>query len=200
MKKSLRTLLNYSIAVIVSLCCVCLVLTIAVNSSGSIPSAPAPIQIFDTPLPIPTIIALTYSAARTQTAIVNPAPLSTAILVPSLENISTSIGTSTFTPTVTMLPTYTFSVSKLQTINALTTYYANPTSTMTPFIFPTDDGTLDDSSSGGVCLCSSDSYACKDFSTHKAAQACFDYCVSQGRGDIHRLDGNNDGNACESLP
>lgn len=31
-----------------------------------------------------------------------------------------------------------------------------------------------------------------------AAQACFNYCVAQGVGDIHGLDG--DGDACESLP
>jgi hypothetical protein len=52
----------------------------------------------------------------------------------------------------------------------------------------------------GVCSCSGDLYNCGDFGTHAAAQACFDYCMSVGAGDIHRLDGNNDGVACESLP
>jgi hypothetical protein len=51
-----------------------------------------------------------------------------------------------------------------------------------------------------VCDCSGDLYNCSSFSTHRAAQACFDYCVGQGRGDIHRLDRNNDGIVCESLP
>jgi micrococcal nuclease len=51
-----------------------------------------------------------------------------------------------------------------------------------------------------VCDCSGNIYNCSDFSTHAQAQACYDYCVSQGRGDIHRLDGDNDGVACESLP
>jgi hypothetical protein len=51
----------------------------------------------------------------------------------------------------------------------------------------------------GVCSCSGDTYNCSDFSSHASAQACFNYCVSIGRGDIHRLDGNNDGDACESL-
>jgi hypothetical protein len=51
-----------------------------------------------------------------------------------------------------------------------------------------------------VCSCSGDSYNCSSFSTHRQAQACFSYCISQGRGDIHRLDGDNDGVACESLP
>jgi len=51
-----------------------------------------------------------------------------------------------------------------------------------------------------VCDCSGNLYNCSDFSTHAQAQACYDYCVSQGRGDIHRLDGDNDSVACESLP
>lgn len=51
-----------------------------------------------------------------------------------------------------------------------------------------------------VCNCSGDLYNCSDFSTHAAAQACFNYCVGQGAGDIHGLDGDGDGDACESLP
>ena len=51
-----------------------------------------------------------------------------------------------------------------------------------------------------VCNCSGDTYNCSDFTTHAQAQACYDYCVSQGRGDIHCLDGDGNGIACESLP
>jgi endonuclease YncB( thermonuclease family) len=50
------------------------------------------------------------------------------------------------------------------------------------------------------CACSGNLYNCSDFSTQAEAQACFNYCKTQGRGDIHRLDGDNDGIACESLP
>jgi len=50
------------------------------------------------------------------------------------------------------------------------------------------------------CDCSSNRYNCGDFRTHAAAQACFQFCIDQGRGDIHRLDADNDGIACESLP
>lgn len=56
------------------------------------------------------------------------------------------------------------------------------------------------SSSSAVCSCSSNSLNCANFSTHSQAQSCFNYCIGQGRGDIHRLDGDNDGVACESLP
>lgn len=41
---------------------------------------------------------------------------------------------------------------------------------------------------------------CSDFSTHSAAQACYDYCNQQGYGDVFRLDGDSDWVACESLP
>lgn len=55
------------------------------------------------------------------------------------------------------------------------------------------------SSSG--CSCASNSYNCSDFSTHAAAQAVYDCCMTQAGSDIHRLDGSdNDGFACESLP
>jgi hypothetical protein len=51
-----------------------------------------------------------------------------------------------------------------------------------------------------VCDCSADVYNCRDFATHARAKACYDYCVSLGRGDVHRLHSDGDGNACESLP
>jgi hypothetical protein len=50
-----------------------------------------------------------------------------------------------------------------------------------------------------VCDCSYDHYNCADFPTHAAAQACYNYCLAQGKGDIHRLDSDKDGSACESL-
>ena len=46
--------------------------------------------------------------------------------------------------------------------------------------------------------CSSNVYNCDDFSTHEEAQLVFEYCGGIGN-DIHRLDGDEDGIACESL-
>jgi hypothetical protein len=40
-------------------------------------------------------------------------------------------------------------------------------------------------------------YDCSDFATHEEAQAFYE---SQGPGDPHRLDADNDGIACERLP
>lgn len=47
--------------------------------------------------------------------------------------------------------------------------------------------------------CSSDTYNCSDFSLQSEAQTAHDYCMSQVGSDIHKLDLDNDGSACESL-
>ena len=51
-----------------------------------------------------------------------------------------------------------------------------------------------------VCSCAGNIYNCSDFSTHTQAQACYEYCKALGKGDIHCLDRDNNGLACESLP
>ncbi len=48
-------------------------------------------------------------------------------------------------------------------------------------------------------ICSYNAYNCSDFSTHAEAQRVFDYCGGV-TNDIHRLDADKDGLACESLP
>lgn len=48
-----------------------------------------------------------------------------------------------------------------------------------------------------VCSCSRNSYNCPNFSTHDQAQACFNYCKQTVGYDVHRLDRDNDGLACE---
>jgi len=48
--------------------------------------------------------------------------------------------------------------------------------------------------------CSGNLYNCSDFSTQAEAQMCYDYCQALGRGDVHWLDDDCDGVACESLP
>ena len=47
--------------------------------------------------------------------------------------------------------------------------------------------------------CSSDVYNCGNFTTQAEAQEIYDYCVGQGKGDVHGLDGDGNGEACESL-
>jgi micrococcal nuclease len=48
-------------------------------------------------------------------------------------------------------------------------------------------------------ICSYNTYNCSDFSTHAEAQGVFEYCGGVAN-DIHRLDTDKDGLACESLP
>ena len=72
---------------------------------------------------------------------------------------------------------------------------ATPTSTPLPTPTPMPMPTM-----AMQYICSSDAYNCSDFATQAEAQAVFDYCVNLGFGDIHRLDGDGNGKACESLP
>lgn len=48
-------------------------------------------------------------------------------------------------------------------------------------------------------ICSSNTYNCTDFSNQSDAQKVYDYCNAQIGIDIHKLDGDNNGLACESL-
>lgn len=48
-------------------------------------------------------------------------------------------------------------------------------------------------------ICSYDAYNCGDFFTHTQAQSVFIECGGVNN-DVHRLDGDGDGSACESLP
>lgn len=50
------------------------------------------------------------------------------------------------------------------------------------------------------CDCSGNTKNCSDFSTHDEAQACYESCLSSAGTDVHRLDRDKDGEACESLP
>jgi len=48
-------------------------------------------------------------------------------------------------------------------------------------------------------ICSYNAYNCSDFSTHAEAQQVFEACGGVAH-DVHRLDGDHDGIACELLP
>jgi len=47
--------------------------------------------------------------------------------------------------------------------------------------------------------CARNTYNCSSFKTQTEAQSAFDACGGSGN-DIHKLDGNGDGEVCESLP
>lgn len=127
-------------------------------------------------------------------AVVAPAPTPTFILTAT----PTDTPTRTATPeTPTTTPTNTPTPTPTDTSEAETeTPTATPTETDTPTVTPTSTETTQN----GPCSCAGDLYNCSDFSTHAQAQACFNWCESQGRGDVHHLDSDGDGDACESLP
>ena len=52
---------------------------------------------------------------------------------------------------------------------------------------------------GSGCDCSGNRYNCKDFRTQAQAQECFDHCMRVTGRDVHRLDRDSDGRACEGL-
>jgi endonuclease YncB( thermonuclease family) len=55
-------------------------------------------------------------------------------------------------------------------------------------------------SSGAACDCTGPDLDCADLVTHANAQACYEACIAQGYGDVFRLDGDGNGQACEALP
>lgn len=136
-----------------------------------------------------------------------PTPMVTASpeFSPELEPESTATPTSTNTPkpTVTLAPTSTS--TPLPTPTPVPTLMPTPVPiTNTPLPLPTTvpepTATPEPPTPPGVCDCYGDLYNCKDFGTQQQAQACFDHCVAPGRPDIHKLDFDDDGIACESLP
>jgi hypothetical protein len=50
-----------------------------------------------------------------------------------------------------------------------------------------------------VCPCQRNSLNCSNFSSQASAQECLNYCQAQRGKDIHKLDGDKDGIACEAL-
>jgi outer membrane biosynthesis protein TonB len=141
----------------------------------------------------------THTPAPTATSTNTPTATSTATATATATPIPTATNTATATPTATAtstpLPTNTPGPSPTPTATNTPRPTATPKPTPTPVPPPPPTAT-----SGPVCDCSHDAYNCKDFVTHRAAVACFEYCKSLGMGDIHNLDGDADGRVCESLP
>ena len=48
-----------------------------------------------------------------------------------------------------------------------------------------------------VCSCRSDRYNCADFKTRREARELYDCCMQKVGYDVHKLDRDSDGIACE---
>lgn len=55
------------------------------------------------------------------------------------------------------------------------------------------------SSGGDKNICSYNTYDCPDFPTHAKAQKLYESCGGVNN-DVHELDRDKDGSACETLP
>ena len=101
--------------------------------------------------------------------------------------------TASYPPDIACIPTFQEAEQNARNSN-LGLWNAPPTLAPIPTSAPSGGGTA-------ACNCSGSDLDCGDFSTHASAQACYNYCIAQGFGDVFRLDGSdNDGLACEGLP
>lgn len=143
----------------------------------------------------------TYTPTPTQTS----TPTATKTLTPSPTFTPSVTPKATKTPTVTptLPPTNTAQATAVPLPTATKTAVATtrPTQAPQPTQAPLPTQAEPTEPSGPVCDCSGDRYSCTGnnaFGSQAAAQACFNYCISVGAGDVHRLDGDNDGLVCEN--
>jgi hypothetical protein len=142
-----------------------------------------------TPTATPTIFAPGTAIIQTSNA---------AVLQTKAASSPTANVTSTFLPSLTPAATLAVIDTLVPPLASTIILPTNqPTATHAIIVFPTNTKRPSGGGGSGACSCSSDTYNCGDFSSHASAQACFDYCVQQGKGDIHKLDRDNDGLACE---
>lgn len=75
-----------------------------------------------------------------------------------------------------------------------------PTNTPTPTPEPAPPNTPIPPPPAACTTCAENILNCSDFSAQAEAQACHDYCYALTGEDVHDLDRDQDGVACESLP
>lgn len=92
-------------------------------------------------------------------------------------------------PTITPVPSATPTVTTTPLPTATVIGSPTPTPTATSLDQP-------------VCSCTGDQYDCLGsvFASRAQAQQCFEYCFRQTGKDVHHLDPNGNGVACENLP
>jgi hypothetical protein len=147
----------------------------------------------------PVSIALTMTPQATETkystplSTYTPYPTSTKTPIPT----DTPLFPDYFFPTKTSTPEPTETHTIVPTPeNTLT---ATPSPSETPTTVPTATEKPTGVPPFSLCTCMGDTLNCpvlKDLGSN-AAQQCFDYCVSEGYGDIHGLDDDDDSLACE---
>jgi len=141
-------------------------------------------------VPVPTFTATTEIPTVAPQSIVEATPVP-IILVP----------TDTPAPVEVLAPTATIAPPVVEPTLAPPTDVPPPLPTDTPIPVqvieqPTAIPVV--APAVAVCDCSGDVMNCGDFASRDDAHACFDYCMATVGFDIHGLDGDNDGQFCES--
>lgn len=151
--------------------------------------------------------SLSSSSPPRSEQITNPLALTAEMIGLTQTAVSLPTFTLTNSPTASASPTLASTATLVPTLTLA------PTSTVVLITVPPAGGSggSGGSSSGGSggggspgatpvsgpCSCNGNTMNCPDFRNQKEAQACYDHCKSQGFGDIHKLDRDNDGLACE---
>ena len=141
-----------------------------------------------------------FSCFSTALVILLPVPT----LTPQVATIFTISPSAEIRPDFTPLPGPSLTPFLTRQVYASNTPPINlitPTNTINPFPFPSISPTPTYFPyNKAVCHCTGEKgLNCSRFSIQKKAQACYDFCVSQGFGDIHNLDENHDGIACNYM-
>ena len=148
---------------------------------------------------VTALISALLQAVGITSAATPPAPTIDAL---AIQNTALAEAWLSYTQTAAALPTNTLLPTDTPAPLPTLTLAPVATATATTFlsILPANQTPTQASVQQAVCSCSGDTLNCGDFSSHSSAQACFNYCVSQGAGDIHGLDRDGNNLACEALP
>ena len=161
---------------------------------ADLPGPPRP-----TATPVTTATATLFiPPTATQTGTPTSPPTLTQTSAPTATEEPTSTPTVTLSPTSTSTPTLTRTATATPTRTPTRT--PTPTSTPKPTNTPKPSPTPTKAPPANCSTCAYDAYNCGDFSTQRQAQVCYDYCMAMVGYDVHRLDADDDGEACESLP
>ena len=145
---------------------------------------------------LPVVVGRPGTMAGTATATQVVEASGTPTMTPS----STVTATWSATPSATTTGTATATVTLRPTSTATRTATVTATRTPTPTKTPKPTATATRQPPGNCSTCAADVYNCSDFATQEEAQGCFDYCWELTGRDVHGLDSDNDGEACEALP
>lgn len=180
MIKEIKFQLKYkhlAIAVVLFLFACSICTNLALLSDKSTPTA-TPLPIFPTFTNTPSVKVNTLLDLSSSNLVITTATLVVLPTDTMVAPTNTIAPTSTDTSVPTMYPTFT--PYPTETFTPYPTFTLEPTPTNIPVVYS----------------CDADRYNCSSFDTHQEAVDVFEYCWPIS-GDIHRLDGNNDGVPCE---